>query len=343
MKPSGRWGDLHFLAVAAVLHAWLLAVDPALRWSAALGPAPAAAPIPIEFVAAPPPPPPSPLLAPVPPGGGREDALPGRGPGPVVAEKIKRGSPIRDAFRRARRKALRAARAASRERARAAALARAEADRRRRQEIAERKAALARERALLLARARAEKARQRAELERQLAMLPDPDERVSDAVSGDGRGPEEAEAPPPAGARSGRPRGALPETADPLYDPQGGEGADDSDARPAGGGIGEKGGGPVSWSLEGPVGSRRLLRRALPAYPGWAAERGLEFAVQVKFQVLADGSVKPEVVIKKTSGFPDVDRRAVEALRRWRFEPVPAGSGPAPEIWGIVSFRFLMG
>ena len=65
--------------------------------------------------------------------------------------------------------------------------------------------------------------------------------------------------------------------------------------------------------------------------------RGIDVFVQVKFQVQRDGRVRPGAVIKRTSGFPEVDRRALEALRRWRFAPT-SGSG---EPWGVATFRFL--
>ena len=68
------------------------------------------------------------------------------------------------------------------------------------------------------------------------------------------------------------------------------------------------------------------------------ATRNLDLTVTVRFQVLPDGSVKAGAIIQKTSGFPEIDRRALDALRRWRFEPVPSGAGP--EVWGRVTFRF---
>jgi TonB family protein len=66
--------------------------------------------------------------------------------------------------------------------------------------------------------------------------------------------------------------------------------------------------------------------------------RGLDLTVTVRFQVLPDGSVKPGAAIQKTSGFPEIDRRALDALSRWRFEAVP--SAGASEVWGRVKFRF---
>jgi TonB family protein len=215
-----------------------------------------------------------------------------------------------------------------------------------------------------VAAARAAKAAKKAELSQQLATMNDPDNAL------DGGAP-----PPPsggkrAGARAGaaaalaagagkdaggavsddggaalageRKAGAAAalaadtaESADPG-DAAGSGGADILDANAKGGGTGPDGSG-VSYFLDGPVGNRRVLKRAVPTSPDWVATRGLDLAVIVRFQVLPDGSVKPGAVIQKTSGFPEIDRRALDALRSWRFEAVPAR---ATEVWGRVKFRF---
>jgi TonB family protein len=80
-----------------------------------------------------------------------------------------------------------------------------------------------------------------------------------------------------------------------------------------------------------------VLKRAVPSSPDWVGARGLDLTVTVRFQVLPDGTVKPGAVIRKTSGFPEIDRLALNALRKWRFESVTAGG---TEVWGRVTFRF---
>jgi TonB family protein len=107
------------------------------------------------------------------------------------------------------------------------------------------------------------------------------------------------------------------------------------DAKATGGGSGPDGSG-VSWTMDGPVGSRRVLKRSAPTSPDWVGARGLDLTVTVRFQVLPDGRIKPGSVIQKTSGFPEIDKRALDALKKWRFE---AADG-APETWGRVTFRF---
>ncbi|PIR19015.1 MAG: hypothetical protein COV48_04345 [Elusimicrobia bacterium CG11_big_fil_rev_8_21_14_0_20_64_6] len=87
------------------------------------------------------------------------------------------------------------------------------------------------------------------------------------------------------------------------------------------------------------MGNRRILKRVSPVSPDWVATRSLDLTVTVRFQVLPDGRVKPGAVIQKTSGFPDIDTRAIKALSQWRFQPVEAKAGAA-EVWGRVTFRF---
>ena len=188
------------------------------------------------------------------------------------------------------------------------------------------------------------RARRKADASRALAMMTDPDEKLSDAVADR----------PAEGAVAGSPRGrgkleaALPSASLKAAKMQDGEeavyemeadGRGTKNAKASGGGTGVDGGG-LSWSLDGPAGSRRLLRRSLPKSPDWVSQRGLDLSVKVKFQVQPDGSVKPGAVIKQTSGFPEIDNRAVEALKKWRFDAAPAHAGP--ETWGVVTFRFVM-
>lgn len=255
------------------------------------------------------------------------------------------------------------------ERERRAEAAREAAERRAHE--AERKAAALAEQKRLAAEAKAAKAAKRAELSSALATMADPDEALAaDAASinngrgsarkgkpaaggpvagkggdggafgeaesgeGGGKGGGEAEL---AGARKAGAAAALAESTDPG-DAAGSGGSDLIDSKATGGGIGPEGGG-VSFSVDGPVGNRRIVTRVSPTSPDWVATRNLDLTVTVRFQVLPDGSVKPGAVIQKTSGFPDIDTRALKALARWRFQPVAAKPGAA-EVWGRVTFRF---
>jgi TonB family protein len=288
----------------------------------------------------------------------------------LAAEK-KRIAAERAAEAKAERDRFAAQQAAEKERR--AAIARAEAERRAEaaRQAAEARAAALAEQKRLAAEAKAAKAAKRAALTSALATMADPDEALSadasnvnsgrgsarkgrpaaggpvagkggdggafgesDSGEGGGKGGGEAEL---AGARKAGAAAALAESADPG-DEAGSGGSDLIDSKARGGGIGPEGGG-VSFSVDGPVGDRRILTRVAPTSPDWVATRNLDLTVTVRFQVLPDGSVKPGAVISKTSGFPDIDTRALKALARWRFQPAAAKSGAA-EVWGRVTFRF---
>ena len=206
--------------------------------------------------------------------------------------------------------------------------ARAEAERRREQARleAERRAAEKAERERQLAEAKAAKARRKAEISQTLATMAAPDEALA------------ARVPAAAASRTSASKAGAAAALAEGGDAPGSGGTDVLDTPARGGGEGADEGG-VSWSLEGDAGDRRVLRRTAPKSPDWVGTRGLDLTVAVRFQVLPDGRVKPGAVIQKTSGFPEIDRLALDALKGWRFDAAPAGKAAA-EVWGRVTFRF---
>ncbi|MBI4372001.1 MAG: TonB family protein [Elusimicrobia bacterium] len=310
-EPNVEWrSDIPFYLIAAAAHSALLMLNPTIQWKTPRRAI--AASVPVEFVARlPAPPAPSPRLAPAPP----PSKEIGRGGSPRRAVQRRwtaKPSPAAEAARQRR-----AARAASQAAARAAA--QAAARKRRRERALAVAAAAAQQRETTAKRAAALAAEREARARRKILL--------AQALAQAG-GPAEA-----AGAAEA---GALPgaEAATVLAEsPEPGDGTDGAaDGRgTAGGGEG------VSWAVEGPTGSRRALRREAPISPAWVGERGLDLTVAVRFQVLADGSIKGGAVIRKTSGYPELDRRALAALSHWRFEPAAAGG---PPVWGRASFRF---
>lgn len=61
-----------------------------------------------------------------------------------------------------------------------------------------------------------------------------------------------------------------------------------------------------------------------PRYPRKARRLGWEGTVLLTVEVLPNGT-SGKIEIKKSSGYVDLDRAAVAAIRRWRFEPAQAG------------------
>ena len=192
----------------------------------------------------------------------------------------------------------------------------------------------------------------KAALAQQLAALPNPDEWVASrgAPAGSIKGTEKFKLP--AAPHSGDILDALANQSEaPQAD------GEDSQQEEAGTGMGGSGsgavdgwgggGGPVNWLLEGPAGNRKLLRQILPPCPDWVAGRNLELKVRLKFRVLDDGTIKEVILVRQTSGFPFIDHLSIEALRKWKFQSLPNISGTDggkkkyPEVWGVVTFRFV--
>ncbi|HAM36901.1 MAG TPA: hypothetical protein DEB40_09630 [Elusimicrobia bacterium] len=95
------------------------------------------------------------------------------------------------------------------------------------------------------------------------------------------------------------------------------------------------------FSITGPLSHRRILSLALPRYPRWAEESGVEARISLRLSVTADGKVKPEPWIEQSSGFPEFDAVAREAVLTIVFEPLSGDETPREE-WGVATFNFRL-
>jgi TonB family protein len=93
-------------------------------------------------------------------------------------------------------------------------------------------------------------------------------------------------------------------------------------------------------ALAGPAADRPIRSYIMPEYPEWAKSEGVEGSVTLGFVVMPNGRVKANVMVHRTSGYEDFDRRAQEALRLWRFEALTSGS--AQEQWGTITMHFKL-
>ena len=93
--------------------------------------------------------------------------------------------------------------------------------------------------------------------------------------------------------------------------------------------------GPVGVTLEGQAPPSEILRRVKtrvqPDYPELARRMNIAGTVKVEVVVAANGSVKDAKVI---GGHPVLANAALEAVKKWRFEPA------ALESSGVVDFKF---
>ncbi len=92
--------------------------------------------------------------------------------------------------------------------------------------------------------------------------------------------------------------------------------------------------------VSGPVSRRNILRKIKPDYPAWAEEAGVEGEVKLRFWVSPEGRVT-EVELERTSGYPDFDSRAMEALKKYIFSPLSADE-ERKDQWGTITIMYRL-
>jgi periplasmic protein TonB len=108
------------------------------------------------------------------------------------------------------------------------------------------------------------------------------------------------------------------------------------------GGGGDGRGIPGGLSFGGGMSDRGALPlvRVEPQYPPQAAKRGLEGWVQLRFTITSAGSVDAVSVVKSSNAV--FERAAVEAVRKWKYEPqMQAGTAVATGDVSVL-LRFKM-
>ena len=110
-------------------------------------------------------------------------------------------------------------------------------------------------------------------------------------------------------------RGAVPVAPGP-----GSSGTGDSDQR--GAGSSGEGDGPGEGRAR-PVGGYQVK----PRYPDSARRQGIEGTALLKMRITEQGRVE-DVQVERSAGHPDLDESAMEAVRRWRFDPARRDGEP---------------
>jgi protein TonB len=92
--------------------------------------------------------------------------------------------------------------------------------------------------------------------------------------------------------------------------------------------------------VEQPRFNAEYLDNPSPAYP--ALSRKLREEGRVLLRVRVDASGHPaQVTMHESSGFPRLDERAADTVRRWKFQPARQGGQPV-EAWVIVPIQFSL-
>jgi TonB family protein len=76
---------------------------------------------------------------------------------------------------------------------------------------------------------------------------------------------------------------------------------------------------------------RRAKNKVQPTYPDLARKMNITGTVKIEVVVLPNGTVKDARVV---GGHPVLANAALEAAKKWRFEPAPMESS------GIIDFKF---
>jgi TonB family protein len=77
--------------------------------------------------------------------------------------------------------------------------------------------------------------------------------------------------------------------------------------------------------------ARRARNKVQPVYPELARKMNITGTVKIQVTVAPNGTVKDARVV---GGHPVLASAALEAARKWRFEPAPSESS------GVIDFKF---
>lgn len=91
-----------------------------------------------------------------------------------------------------------------------------------------------------------------------------------------------------------------------------------------------------SFEIEGQAAERKILTKVLPIYPKGYGKEG---TIKIKFTILPGGMVGEMIPVLKTDAV--LEQNAMEALKKWRFNPVPPTASQEP-VQGIITFRYKL-
>jgi protein TonB len=98
-----------------------------------------------------------------------------------------------------------------------------------------------------------------------------------------------------------------------------------------GGGIGS---GEALSGLARPLGGYQVK----PRYPESARRAGVQGITTLRVRVLENGRVG-EILVEQSAGFRDLDLAAMEAVKKWLFEPARRGKEPV-SVWVMLPVKF---
>lgn len=88
----------------------------------------------------------------------------------------------------------------------------------------------------------------------------------------------------------------------------------------------------LSYYIQGPISGRDLQAVNFPR----TVEK-VPVELKLRFWVAKNGSVN-QVIIEEWSGFPVIDKKMIDVIKQWRFNPIYTPKAPKYQ-WGIVKIR----
>lgn len=114
--------------------------------------------------------------------------------------------------------------------------------------------------------------------------------------------------------------------------------AQPGEAEPASNATASRAETPVSAPLIPPTHIGGYLNNPRPPYPPLSIELGEAGVVMLQVSVSVDGRAS-DVQLARSSGFPRLDRAALQAVRNWRFRPAMRGNEPVAHTYDF-SLKF---
>ncbi|MCD4814481.1 energy transducer TonB [bacterium] len=93
--------------------------------------------------------------------------------------------------------------------------------------------------------------------------------------------------------------------------------------------------------ITGAAAKRQIIHEEQPRVPRWLEEKGIEAKVVIRFVVNPDGEVGDKIFVEKTSGYAELDRLAINALKKYIFVPLPLTAKQAEQS-GTIVIRFTL-
>ena len=88
------------------------------------------------------------------------------------------------------------------------------------------------------------------------------------------------------------------------------------------------------FTIEGEAANREIAQKVIPDYPENLQQ---EAVIKIRFTVLPDGRVGQMIPVQKD--YPALEELTLEALEKWRFNPLPPGAKQQP-VQGTITFRY---